>query len=68
LEKPGPDAPMGSRGPDDPAGAANCTCPTIKNYPSFTSTVKLDGGKEVPFQASEDFLDGQLLVSDSNGS
>jgi hypothetical protein len=68
LEKPGPDAPMGSRGPDDPAGAANCTCPTIKNYPSFTSTVTLDGGKEVPFHASEDFLEGQLLVSDSNGS
>jgi len=68
LSKPGPDAPMGSRGPDDPAGASNCTCPTIKNYPSYTSTVKLDGGKEVPFHASEDFLEGQLLVRDSNGS
>lgn len=67
LAKPGPDAPMGSRGPDDPAGASSCTCPTIKNYPSHVSEVDAVG-KKVPFHASEDFLDGQLLVSDSNGS
>src|ERR1044072_6127583 len=63
--KPGPDSPMGRRGPDDPFGAGDCNCPSIKNYPPFTSTV----GKEVPFHASEDFLEGQpLMVSDSNGS
>jgi hypothetical protein len=67
LAKPGPDAPMGSRGPDDPAGASSCTCPTIKNYPSHVSEVDAVG-KKVPFHASEDFLDGQILVSDSNGS
>jgi Clostripain family len=67
LEKPGPDAPMGSRGPDDPFGSESCNCPTIKNYPSFTSTV-IENGKEVPFHVSEDFLDGQIMVSDSNGS
>ncbi len=67
LAKPGPDSPMGSKGPDDPFGAANCSCPSIKNYPPFTSVVKTKD-EDVPFQVSEDFLDGQPLVSDPNGS
>src|ERR1700752_1450944 len=68
LAKPGPDAPMGKYGPDDPFGSGGCNCPGIKNYPSFTSIVKKEGGAEVPFHVSEDFLDGQTMVSDPNGS
>ncbi len=68
LAKPGPDSPMGKYGPDDPAGSGGCNCPSIKNYPSFTSVVKKDGETDVRFHVSEDFLEGQPMVSDSNGS
>ena len=51
LLKPGPDHPMGKWGPDDPSGA-NCDCPTIKNYPPFTSFV------------SDDFFHGVDIAKD----
>lgn len=56
LQKPGPDHPMGKYGPDDPTGA-NCDCPTIKNYPSFTGEVQANG-HEVKVHVSDDFFRG----------
>ncbi|HEV8428331.1 MAG TPA: clostripain-related cysteine peptidase [Pyrinomonadaceae bacterium] len=66
LDKPGPDSPMGKYGPDDPFGAGSCNCPTIKNYPSHIGMAKRDDGKEVPVHLSEDFFEGQTMVSDSD--
>ena len=67
LEKPGPDHPMGKYGPDDPFGGG-CNCPGIKNYPKYISTVAGANGKEVQFHASENFLEGMMMIADSNGS
>ena len=62
LQKPGPDHPMGKYGPDDPTGA-NCNCPTIKNYPSFTGEVK-PNGRAVRVHVSENFFEGVPMTID----
>ena len=58
--KPGPDHPMGKWGPDDPSGA-NCNCPTIKNYPPFTTFVSADffDGVETAKDPDDDGMESQ---------